>query len=64
VVSEARHKTIASLHRLIVEAPDLSNGVDTLRISPETAEALRASMRHFIVADLVAYAHQSDNWTF
>jgi hypothetical protein len=63
VVSEARHKTIASLYRLIVEAPDPSNGADTLRISPWTAEALRAPIRHFIVADLVAYAHQSDHWT-
>jgi hypothetical protein len=63
VVSEARHKTIASLYRLIVEAPDPSNGADTLRISPWTAEDLRAPMRHFIVADLVAYAHQSANWT-
>ena len=63
VVSEARHKTIASLYRLIVEAPDPSNGADTLRISPWTAEDLRAPLRHFIVADLVAYAHQSDQWT-
>ena len=58
VVSEARHKTIASLYRLIVDAPDPSNGADTLRISPWTAEDLRAPMRHFIVADLVAYAHR------
>jgi Transposase DDE domain len=63
VVSEARHKTIAGLYRLIVEAPDPSNGADTLRISPWTAEDLRAPIRHFIVADLVAYAHQSNQWT-
>ena len=63
VVSEAQHKTIASLYRLIVEAPDPSNGADTLRISPWAAEDLRAPIRHFIVADLVAYAHQSDQWT-
>jgi hypothetical protein len=63
VVSEARHKTITSLYRLIVEAPDPSNGADALRISPWTAEDLRAPLRHFIVADLVAYAHQSDQWT-
>jgi Transposase DDE domain len=63
VVSEARHKTIAGLYRLIVEAPDPSNGADTLRISPWTAEDLRAPLRHFIVADLVAYAHQSNQWT-
>src|SRR5262249_33961876 len=60
---EARHKTIASLYRLIVEAPDPSNGADALRISPWTAEDLRAPIRHFIVADLVAYAQQSDTWT-
>jgi hypothetical protein len=63
VVSEARHKTIASLYRLIVEAPDPSNGADALRISPWTAEDLRAPLRHFIVADLLAYAQQSDQWT-
>jgi len=63
IVSEARHKTIAGLYRLIVDAPDPSNGADTLRISPWTAEDLRAPLRHFIVADLVAYAHQTDEWT-
>jgi hypothetical protein len=40
VVSEARHKTIASLYRLIVEAPDPSHGADTLRnVSPQKFEA-------------------------
>jgi len=34
VISEVRHKTIASLYRLIVGAPDSSNGADTLRIRP------------------------------
>ena len=63
IVSEARHKTIASLYRLMVDAPDPSNGADALRISPWTAEDLRAPLRHFIVADLVAYAQQSDHWT-
>ena len=57
IVSEARHKTIAGFYRLIVDAPDPSNGADSLRISPWTAEDLRAPLRHFIVADLVAYAH-------
>ena len=52
IVSEARHKTIAGLYRLIVDAPDPSNGADTLRMSPWTAEDLRAPMRHFIVTDL------------
>ena len=63
VGSEARHKTIVSLYRLIVEAPDPSHGADALRISPWTAEDLRAPIRQFIVADLVAYAHQRDQWT-
>ena len=47
VVSEARHKTLASLYRLIVGALEPSNGADTLRISPWTAEDLRALIRHF-----------------
>ena len=59
IVSEARHKTIAGLYRLIVEAPDPSNGADSLRISPWTAEDLRAPIRHFTVADLVAYAREA-----
>jgi Transposase DDE domain len=63
IVSEARHKTIAGLYRLIVDAPDPSNGADTLRMSPWTAEDLRAPTRHFIVTDLVAYAQQTDQWT-
>jgi Transposase DDE domain len=62
IVSETRHKTIAGVYRLIVDAPDPSHGADTLRISPWTAEALRAPLRHFIVADLLAYAHQSNQW--
>jgi hypothetical protein len=63
VVSEARHKTIASLYRLIVDAPDPSNGADTLRISPWVAEDIRAPMRRFLVEDLVTYASQSGQWT-
>ena len=63
IVSEARHKTIAGLYRLIVEAPDPSNGADSLRISPWTAEDLRAPVRHFTVADLVTYAHEAHDWT-
>jgi hypothetical protein len=63
IVSEARHKTIASLYRLMVEAPDPSNGADSLRLSPWTAEDLRAPLRHFTVADLVAYAHEAHEWT-
>jgi Transposase DDE domain len=63
IVSEARHKTIAGLYRLIVDAPDASNGADSLRISPWTPEDLREPIRHFTVTDLVAYAKESDEWT-
>ena len=56
MVSEARHKTMAGLSRLLVDAPDPSHGADTLRMSPWTAEDLRAPMRHCIVTDLVALA--------
>jgi hypothetical protein len=59
IVSETRHKTIASLYRMIVEAPDPSNGADSLRISPWTADDLRAPLRHFIVTDVVAYAQDA-----
>ena len=63
IVSETRHKTIASLYRVIVEAPDPSNGADSLRISPWTADDLRAPLRHFIVTDLVAYAQETNERT-
>lgn len=63
MVSEARHKTIAGFYRLLVDAPDPANGADTRRISPWTAEDIRSPMRHLLVTDLVAYAHQSDQWT-
>ena len=63
IVSETRHKTIASLSRVIVEAPDPSNGADSLRISPWTADDLRAPLRPCIVADLVDYAQEADERT-
>jgi hypothetical protein len=62
IVSETRHKTIASLYRVIVEAPDPSNGADSLRLSPWIADDLRAPLRHCIVTALVAYAHETDEW--
>ncbi|MCB0185521.1 MAG: hypothetical protein KDE31_14735, partial [Caldilineaceae bacterium] len=37
IVAEGKQKTIASLYELIVDAPDASNGCDSLRISPWTA---------------------------
>jgi hypothetical protein len=60
IVSATRQKTIASLYRVMVEAPDPSNGADRLRLSPWTADNLRGPLRHFIVTDLVAYAHEAD----
>jgi hypothetical protein len=63
IVSDTRHKTIAGLYRLIVDAPDASNGADSLRLSPWTTEDLRAPIRHFTVADLVAYATATNEWT-
>ena len=63
IVSDTRHKTIAGLYRLIVDAPDASNGADSLRISPWTADDLRAPLRLFTVTDLVAYANETNEWT-
>jgi hypothetical protein len=63
IVSDTRHKTIAGLYRLIVDAPDASNGADSLRLSPWTTEDLRAPIRHFTVADCVAYATENNEWT-
>jgi hypothetical protein len=63
IVSETRHKTIASLYRVSVAAPAPSNGADSLRLSPWTADDLRAPLRHFIVTDVVAYAQEADERT-
>jgi hypothetical protein len=63
IVSDTRHKTIAGLYRLIVDAPDASNGADSLRLSPWTTEDLRAPIRHFTVADCVTYATETNEWT-
>ena len=63
IVSDTRHKTIAGVYRLIVDAPDASNGADSLRISPWTADDLRAPLRLFTVTDLVAYANETNEWT-
>jgi hypothetical protein len=63
IVSDTRHKTIASWYRLIVDAPDASNGADNLRLSPWTADDLRAPIRHCIVADFVAHATETNTRT-
>jgi hypothetical protein len=62
IVSDTRHKTIAGLSRLIVDAPDASNGADSRRISPWTADDLRAPLRLLTVTDLVAYANETNEW--
>jgi DDE superfamily endonuclease len=43
------HKTLAALRRQFVEAPDVSNMADCLRISPWTAQALRQPLGAFLV---------------
>ena len=63
IVSDTPHKTIASLYRLIVDAPDASNGADSLRIGPWTAEDLRTPVRRLTVTDLVAYAKEINDTT-
>jgi hypothetical protein len=63
MVSDTRHKTIAGLYRLLVDAPEASHGADRLRSSPWTAEDLRAPLRLFPVTALVAYAHETNEWT-
>jgi hypothetical protein len=61
-VSEARHKTIAGLSRLVLNAPDPSNGADSLRISPWQADDLRSPLRTFVIKDIVAYAQEINTW--
>ena len=63
LVSATRHNPIAGLSRLIVDAPEASNGAESLRISPWTAEDLRAPLRLLTVTDLVAYATETNEWT-
>ena len=53
IVSDAPHKTLARLYDIMVEAPDVSNGADFLRISPWSVEEdLRAPQRIFVVEEL------------
>jgi hypothetical protein len=63
IVSEARHKTTAGLYRLVLNAPDPSNGADSLRISPWQANDLRTPLRTFVIEDIVAYAQEINTWT-
>jgi len=63
IVSEARHKTIAGLYRLVLNAPDPSHGADSLRISPWQADDLRTPLRTFVIEDIVAYAQEINTGT-
>lgn len=53
LTSEPKYKTIASLYKVIVDAPDASNGCDTLRIAPWSGETIRESKRKFVVEELI-----------
>jgi hypothetical protein len=52
-------KTLAALQRQFVEAPDASNMADFLRISPWRAEEVRARLRAYQVAWLIAEAERT-----
>ena len=56
ITSEGKHKTIASLYEIVVDAPDASNGCDTLRTAPWDAEDIRKPKREFVVEDMLRYA--------
>lgn len=56
IVSEAPHKTLTSLYDLVLDAPDVSNAADCLRISPWTADDLRGPLRAFTIQDLLQAA--------
>ena len=56
ITAEGKHKTIASLYEIIVDAPDASNGCDTLRIAPWDAETIREAKRRFVIEELANYS--------
>lgn len=56
IVSESKQKTVASLYELIVDAPDASNGCDSLRISPWDAESIREPKRRFVIEEIRRYS--------
>ena len=56
IVCEAPHKTLSALYTLYVEAPDVSNAADCLRISPWPATAITTPLSDFALRDLLAYA--------
>jgi len=58
LVCETR-KTLAALRRQFVEAPDVSNMADCLRISPWTAQDLRQPLGAFMVRWAIEQAEQA-----
>jgi hypothetical protein len=52
-------KTLAALQRQFVQAPDVSNMADALRISPWQADDVRAALKAHQVAWLIAQAEQA-----
>ncbi|WP_353813180.1 transposase [Moorena sp. SIO1G6] len=59
ITSEAKHKTVASLYEIIVNAPDASNGCDSLRIAPWSAETIRESKRRFVIEEIWRYGEST-----
>jgi hypothetical protein len=53
------HKTLAALRRQFVEAPDVSNMADCLRISPWTAQDLRQPLGAFLVRWAIEQAQRA-----
>jgi hypothetical protein len=53
-------KTLAALQRQLVQAPDVSNMADCLRISPWSADNVRTALRGHQVAWLIAEAERTD----
>jgi len=58
LVCESR-KTLAALRRQFVEAPDVSNMADCLRISPWTAQDLRQPLSAFLLRWAIEQAEQA-----
>lgn len=59
ITSEGKQKTIASLYSIVVDAPDASNGCDTLRIGPWSAEEILAPKRAFVMEEIRRYHEET-----
>ncbi len=60
IVCDAPHKTLTTLYDLIVDAAHPANAADCLRISPWTADDLRAPLRAFTIGDLLQFANEME----